>query len=75
MSRDYVHVIRHPHTAALRTGEKYGGIGSGGKWSHIYLTKKKHILDLKICGGIRGGGCQRRGGIGGGASVLQQGIV
>ena len=35
----------------------------------IYLTKKKHIRDLKISGGIEGGGGQQRGGIGGRSST------
>ena len=34
----------------------------------LYKTKKKNIRDLKIGGGIRGGG-QRRGGFGGGAVI------
>ena len=34
-----------------------------------YITKKKQIRDLKISYGIGGGG-QRRGGIGGGATVM-----
>ena len=33
------------------------------KRSHTYITKRKHILDLKISGGIGGGGAVNGGAV------------
>ena len=56
-----------PHTDALGTGEKwrYWKTAVKGVIPVGCISKKKHIRDLKISGGIGGGAGQWRGGIGG----------
>ena len=56
--------VEPANTVDLGTGEKTAVLENGGKGSHIsiynqaYITKKKHIWDLKISGFIGGGGGQ-----------------
>ena len=46
--------IDPPNTAALMTGERTAVLKNGYLKGEIYITKKKHIWDLKITGGIGG---------------------
>ena len=57
---------RPPNTAALGTGDKTSVLENGGKG---FITKKKHIQDLKISGSIGGKAVNGEAVLGGGGGL------
>ena len=52
---DYNNTVDHPQYRRSRDWRKMAVLENGGKGSHyIYITKRKHIRDLKISSGIGG---------------------